>query len=101
VRDNRTGKKLIVELVVQPFPGSDALKPSERQLDKDDSGAAAVVCGVWIVRGVKKANAMAAASAARFLIFTGRYSTPRKVSDWLDQHPRFRGWPCLAPQRGS
>jgi hypothetical protein len=42
--------------------------------------AAFLGCGDWIVRGVKKANAMAAASAGEALIFTGRYSTPGKIS---------------------
>lgn len=43
----------------------------------------------WVIRGIKKANAIFAAQGREPLIFSGRYSTPAKVSDWLDVHPEF------------
>lgn len=43
----------------------------------------------WVVPAVKKANAIFAAQGREPLIFTGRYSTPAKVSQWLDDHPDF------------
>lgn len=43
----------------------------------------------WVVPAVKKANATFAAQGREPLIFTGRYSTPAKVSKWLDDHPDF------------
>lgn len=43
----------------------------------------------WVVPAVKKANAHLAAQGREALIFTGRYSTPAKVSKWLDDHPDF------------
>jgi hypothetical protein len=43
----------------------------------------------WVVPAVKKANAALAAQGKETLIFTGRYSTPAKVSQWLDEHPDF------------
>jgi hypothetical protein len=51
--------------------------------------AAALGCGLHLIAGVKKANAMAAAAGIEPLIFTGRYSTPGQVSDWLDSHRSF------------
>lgn len=43
----------------------------------------------WVVPAVKKANAAFAAQGSEALIFTGRYSTPAKISTWLDAHPDF------------
>jgi hypothetical protein len=43
----------------------------------------------WVVPAVKKANARLAAAGTEPLIFTGRYSTPAKISQWLDEHPDF------------
>jgi GAF domain-containing protein len=43
----------------------------------------------WVVPAVKKANAHLAAQGKEALIFTGRYSTPAKITQWLDEHPDF------------
>lgn len=43
----------------------------------------------WVVPAVKKANKRLAEQGKEALIFTGRYSTPAKVSQWLDEHPDF------------
>ncbi len=51
--------------------------------------AAATGLGLWVIRGIKKANRIFAAQAAEPLIFTGRYSTPSQISRWLAVHPEF------------
>lgn len=43
----------------------------------------------WVISAIKKANAMAAARGEEKLIFSGRYSTARRIMRWLDQHPDF------------
>lgn len=50
---------------------------------------AALNLGEWVVSGIKKANRLFAAQRGEALIFSGRYSTPAKVSAWLDAHPDF------------
>lgn len=57
-------------------------------------------CGLWIVRGVKKANRLFAEQGKEDLIFTGFYSTPAKVGKWLDDHPQFVAAKVLDPTRG-
>lgn len=54
--------------------------------------------GEWVIRAIKKANKLFAAQGREPLIFTGRYSTPAKVSKWFDDHPDFVATRVLAPQ---
>ena len=61
--------------------------------------ACALGFGEWVIKGIKKANALFAQQGRETLIFTGRYSTPAKVSKWLDDHPDFVASQVLAPQR--
>lgn len=51
--------------------------------------AEALGCSTWLIGGVKKRNAELAAQGLEEPIFTGRYSTPSKVSRWLADHPEF------------
>lgn len=51
--------------------------------------AEATGLGEWVIYGVKKANKIFAEQGREPLIFTGRYSTPKKVSAWIDAHPDF------------
>jgi hypothetical protein len=53
----------------------------------------------WVVYGIKKANRLLAAQGREDLIFSGRYSTPGKLSAWLDSHPDFVANQVLAPGR--
>ncbi len=55
--------------------------------------------GEWVVYGIKKANAIFAKRGEEALIFTGRYSTPAKVEQWLTDHPTFVANQVLAPVR--
>jgi hypothetical protein len=51
--------------------------------------AAELGCGEYVVYAVKKANRMLVEQGAEKPIFSGRLSTPGKVSKWLDDHPDF------------
>ena len=53
----------------------------------------------WVIYGVKKANRLLAAEGKEELIFCGRFSTPAKVSAWLDAHPDFVATRTLVPVR--
>lgn len=53
----------------------------------------------WVIRAVKKANQMLASQGREELIFTGRYSTPAKISRWLEEHQGFVARQTLAPSR--
>lgn len=75
------------------------LDPATRRLDCVKLAAALGFESEWVVRGVKKANRLLAFQGKESLIFTGRYSTLAKVSDWLDQHPEFVASHVLAPHR--
>lgn len=55
--------------------------------------------GEWTIYGIKKANKILAGQGREELIFTGRYSTPAKVSAWLAAHPDFVANHTLAPVR--
>jgi hypothetical protein len=63
--------------------------------------AAATGLGVWCIYGIKKANKIFHASRGEPLIFSGLYSTPAKISDWLESHPDFIARHVLAPQRSA
>jgi hypothetical protein len=53
--------------------------------------------GEWVLRGVKKANAILAAQGREPLIFVGRYSTVAKIEQWLMEHPDFVATQVLTP----
>jgi transcriptional regulator len=61
--------------------------------------AEALGCSEWTVYAVKKANKEFAQQAREALIFTGRLSTPAKVSAWLQSHPDFIPSRVLAAKR--
>lgn len=51
--------------------------------------AAATGLGEWSIYGIKKANKIFHRESGEALIFTGRYSTPAKITKWIDAHPDF------------
>lgn len=61
--------------------------------------AEATGLGEWVIYAIKKANKLFAAQGKEPLIFTGRYSTPAKVSQWFADHPDFVATRVLAPQK--
>ncbi len=63
--------------------------------------AEATGLGEWVVYGIKKANKIFAAQGRESLIFTGRYSTPAKVKQWLADHPDFVATRVLVPQAAA
>jgi hypothetical protein len=60
--------------------------------------AAATGLGGWVIYGIKKANKLFAAQGLEPLIFTGRYSTPKKIAAWLETHPHFVARHVLVPK---
>lgn len=72
---------------------------AHKRLDCVKLAAALGFDSEWVVRGVKKANRLLHKQGKEPLIFTGRYSTPAKVSRWLDEHQEFVATHYLAPQR--
>lgn len=62
---------------------------AQQQLDGTKLTAALGFQSTWVISAIKKANAIFAAQGKEDLIFTGRYSTPAKVTKWLDAHPGF------------
>ena len=76
-----------------------ATVPVKNQLlNSLDLATALGLAGPWLIYGIKKANRQLAAQGSEPLIFSGRYSTPAKVSAWLDAHPEFVAKRVLAPQ---
>lgn len=51
--------------------------------------AEATGLGLWVIYGIKKANKIFAQQSREPAIFTGRYSTPKKIAAWLEAHPDF------------
>lgn len=63
--------------------------------------ATATGLGEWVIYGIKKANKLFAEQGKEALIFTGRYSTPKKVAAWLADHPDFVATRVLAPTQSA
>lgn len=51
--------------------------------------AEATGLGQWVIYGIKKANKLLAQQGREPAIFTGRYSTPKKIAAWVETHPDF------------
>jgi hypothetical protein len=80
-----------------PLPKELALK--DQRLNSRQIALALGNKSTWLVQAVKKSNKILAAQGKEELIFSGRYSTPGKVSAWLDDHPGFVAGHILAPKR--
>jgi hypothetical protein len=96
----------VVATTVATMQGRERRSPGEqkRVTTSDDHQqlngmelATAMNCGEWLIYAVKKANRIFAAQGKEPLIFTGRYSSPAAIAQWLKVHPDFVPTRVLAP----
>ena len=75
------------------------MKDDDKRMDGVEL-AAATGLGTWGIYGIKKANKLFFKQGIdKALIFSGRYSTPAKITAWMDEHPNFVANQVLDPKR--